>query len=48
MNIMIPPFMLPYRRKTKEELALEKKQAMASKIMQCLTRHQPKKKRKKK
>lgn len=45
--IPIPPFMLPWRRKTKGELALEKKQAMANTIMTALARHQPKKKRKK-
>jgi hypothetical protein len=39
--------MLPHRRKTKEEIRHEEKVTMANKIMNCLARHQPKKKRKK-
>jgi hypothetical protein len=42
---MIPPFMLPYRRKSKAEIALEKKQAMAATIMRALESHMPKKRK---
>ena len=37
--IMIPPFMLPYRPKSKAQLALEQKQEMAARIMKCFESH---------
>lgn len=46
--IPIPDFMLPYRRPTKSEIALAKKQQMADKIMSRLKDFQPKKGKKKK
>ena len=39
--------MLPFRRKSKAELALEKKQAMAATIMRALESHMPKKRKRK-
>lgn len=43
--IMIPPFMMPHRRKTKQELADELYRDRADKIMSCLKSFQPKKKK---
>lgn len=45
--MMPPPGWFPHRRKTKGELELEKKQAMANTIMTAFAKFQPKKKRKK-
>ena len=42
---MIPPCMLPHRRKTKAELELERKQDMAARIMKCFESHIPKKRK---
>lgn len=46
--IMPPPCMMPFRRKTKQELADELFRSRADKIMTAFAAFQPKKKRKKK
>lgn len=45
--MMPPPGYFPVRRKTKAELELERKQAMANTIMTAFAKFQPKPKRKK-
>lgn len=48
MVLFPPAFMMPYRPKSKAQIALEEKQAMAATIMTKLATFQPKKKRRKK